>query len=341
MIELPDDIINYHILPSLYSNDILSCYKGNAETGMLVLKDEWVNLNCENLNEYKSKMLKLLSLESQIRDIIQLSKVNKLLKSMVKNPLNLTFTQKINFAKNSLKNTIVFTTRIKKKLIYKIANRMKESNLYPLEEQARLTYNSNVKLTRLMLFKEMVSKFQPKPCHYAKEECLFCHKPLPLYFPSVRKHWIRSYKDKYNPKALLNSVCSIICLHRNPGIFKCALCSKTCHLGSCIEHTYKSCGFITMKVNPITAEANIPRYVNIMYESKFVCSNKCKSSLDKNQRRLNDKYVIMRDDNIDEIFGYIINEEIINKLLEENVIYETSIILLNPNMEDFIELFEN
>jgi len=182
----------------------------------------------------------------------------------------------------------------------------------------------------------MKEKFEPKPCHFSNDTCLNCDGILPIYFPSVRKNWKRSIEEGYNPHFLLKRTCSRKCYNKLSSKFICTKCEKKCHPGTDIYHKYTGCSFTLMLTNPNTAETSSPRYITSSYTSKFVCSVKCLKKITDFHNEFNNKNVLLRVNEIPDVYGFIIDTDILNDLQETRYIVRDIVRVLNPQAEEFI-----
>jgi hypothetical protein len=316
------DILKFCILPYLYKDNILTeHFKGNPETGYLELRDSW------NANH--------LSIISQLKNISQLRGLNKDYRYLTKHPFDISFKDKLNFAKDSLRDEIL-SSRIRKKITYKIANKIKPKNTGVVIEGVWNEFQKKVKYSKILLGQEMKEKFEPKPYHFSNDTCLNCDGFLPIYTPSVRKHWKRSINDGFNPHYLLKRTCSKKCYNKLPSKFICTKCEKKCHPGTDIHHKYKECGFTMMLINPDTAETSPPKYILSGYTTDFVCSMSCLKKIHNFHNEFNSRNVLIRANEIPDVYGFVIDTDILTELQDSAYIVKDIVRVLNPQVEEFI-----
>lgn len=319
---LPTDIISFCILPNLYNKNILKEYfKGDPESGYLHLKNAWDAPH--------------LSIVNQLQNVNELSKVNVELSVLAKHPFDISFKDKLVFAKDSISN-IDFTSKIRKKIVYKIANRINPKNTSKVIEIIHSEYQKKIKYNRLLLHCEMKNNFEPIPYHFSNDTCLHCYGLLPIYYPSIRKNWRRSLEEGYNPHFLRKQVCSRKCYVKSSSKFICAKCSKKCKPGTDFRHNYKGCSFTLILVNPNTAESSPPKYITSSYDSEFTCSSKCLKNIRNFHTEFDSKNILINSDVIPTVYGFIIDDSILTELRESRYITKDIVRILNPNVEDFI-----
>jgi len=317
---LPIDIIKYCILPNLYDKNILDHFKGDPETGFLVLKDPW---NAPHLN-----------LISQFKNIMECSKVNVEMSQLVKHPFDMSFNDKIKFARLAVSD-VSQAGKLRKKLAYKIANRIKIKNTDKTIEMIENEFYKKVKYNKFGLIKEMKEKFEPIPYNYSNDVCLNCYGQMPLYSPSIRKYWKRSIQEGFKPHQILKRFCSKRCHKQSVAEFKCSKCDKGCRPGTDIKHCFKDCIFRMFLCNTQTGAVSIPKDFKSAYPTEFVCSMKCKARLNEFQNEFNQKNVLIRSDTIETIYGFVIDQNIIDELLTARYIVRESLSILNPNAAEF------
>jgi hypothetical protein len=319
---LPTDIISFCILPNLYKSNLLNeHFTGDPETGYLHLKNAWDAPH--------------LSIINQLQNISELRKVNVELSRLVKHPFELSFRDKLDFAKASIAN-IDFTSKIRRKIIYKIANRIKPKNTNKVIEIIHSDYHKKIKYNKLLLHQEMKNKFEPKPYNFSNDTCLFCYGILPAYYPSIRKNWNRCVAEGYNPHYLRKRVCSRRCYKKSLSQFICAKCAKNCKPGTDFQHEYDSCSFTLMLINPETAETSPPKYITSSYSSAFTCSIECLGKIKQFHKEFDNKNVLIRSAIIPIVYGFVIDNDILTELQGSSYITKDVVRILNPDVEDFI-----
>jgi hypothetical protein len=315
------DILKFCILPHLYKDGLLTeHFKGNPESGYLELKDAW---NAPHLN-----------IISQLKNISELRGVNKNFRYLTSHPFDIPFKEKLNFAKASTENEFL-SNRIRKKIIYKIANKIKPKNTGIVIENIWSDYQRKVKYNRILLHQEMKEKFEPKPYHFSNDTCLYCDGWLPIYSPSIRKNWTRSISEGFVPHFLLKRTCSRRCYKKLEPKFICTKCSKKCSPGTDFRHGNQECAFTMMLLNPDTAEVSVPKYVSSKYTTEFVCSMKCLQKIRDFHLEFNTRNVIIRATEIPEVYGFVIDADILNEIVDNNYIVKDIVRILNPEADDF------
>jgi hypothetical protein len=318
---LPIDIISFCILPNLYTKNILKDYfKGDPETGHLCLKDAWDAPH--------------LSIINQLKNIKELSKVNVELSTLVKHPFDINFKEKLDFARQSITD-IVFTNRIRKKIIYKIANRIKPKNVDKIIEIIECDFQKRIKYNKILLHQEMKEKFEPRPYHFSNDNCLNCFGVLPLYYPSIRKNWNRCIKDGYNPHFIRKRFCSKRCCKKSLSNFTCAKCEKKCIPGTDFKHNHIACSFTLMLVNPETSESSEPKYIASAYSSDFTCSMKCMAKINDFHKEFDGKNILIRSNIIPIVYGFVIDNDTLAELQGTTYVTKDIVRILNPQAEEF------
>ena len=318
---LPIDIIKHCILPNLYDKDILKHFKGDPETGYLTLKDPW---NAPHLN-----------LITQFKNIMACRGVNTEMRMLVKHPFEMSFNDKIKFARSSLPH-ISSCGKLRKKLAYKIANRMKIKNTGITIDMISNEFSKKVKYNQYMLIQEMKDKFEPSPYHYSNDVCLTCFGQLPYYSPSIRKYWTRAKKEGYTPHQILKRYCSRKCQKKCTRVFKCAKCEKNCRPGTDIKHGIENCIFNIILCNPENGAVSIPKNFSCPYSTEFACSKECKLKLEDFHNEFHHKNVLIRTEEIPQIYGFIIDANTIEELHQTRYVVRENLMILNPNIEEFI-----
>jgi hypothetical protein len=318
--ELPLDVIEYILLPCLYDKDILKYFIGDPETGNLVLKD---GLDSPHLH-----------IESQLHNIMELTKVSTKLGYTATNPLDMSFTDKIKFGKISLL-TYPASSNLKRKLIYKIANKIKPSNTIKLYQTVRKSYDDKIRVLKYMVIQDIkVSK--QRRFNFGNIKCLGCEGDLPLYQPSIKKYWTRAIKDGYDPRHLLKQVCSRGCLKKSKIYSVCACCHKQCAPGTELHHCLDILKYSTVSVNPETRESSSVKKIEYEYISNRLCSDKCNKALHRNYNSLNNKYLIINNQHIENPIGFVANQTILRDLTGSLYTLSLSITILNPNAPEFV-----
>lgn len=317
---LPIDIIKYCILPNLYDKNILSHFKGDPETGFLVLKDPW---NAPHL-----------SLINQLKNITECSNINVEMSQLVKHPFDMSFTDKIKFARLSV-SQVSQVGKLRKKLAYKIANRIKVKNTDKTIEMIEDEFYKKVRYFKFELIKEIKEKFEPTPFHYSNDVCLNCYGQMPLYSPSIRKYWKRAIQEGFKPHQILKRYCSKRCHKQSIITFKCSKCEKCCRPGTDIKHNLPDCVFRMFLCDAVTGAVSEPKDFKSAYPTEFVCSMKCKAKINDFHNEFHHKNVLVRSDIIPEIYGFVIDQRILNELLETRYIVRETLSILNPNIEEF------
>ena len=313
----PLDILEYVIFPYLFEKDILKYFVGDPESGDLVLKDV---INAPHLN-----------IESQLYNIMKLSQVYK---DTLKNPLDMSFTDKINFAKKSIGNYPA-SSRIKRKLVYKIANRIKPSNTIRLYNTVRNTYDNKVKCLKNIYLQD-IRNMEPRHFNFGNIQCLGCNKLLPLYQPSVKKNWTRAISEGYEPMHLLKQACSKKCMKKCSMDTICACCYMKCKPGTEFYHKLNTLQYSVFSANPITRETSGVKQVEHRYVSSRLCSKMCYKIIHTEHYTLSNKYFIIRNIDIISPIGFLVNEEILQELNNNIYTIRSSVVILNPNAPEFV-----
>jgi hypothetical protein len=316
----PLDVLQHLIFPNLFDRDILKYFKGDPETGNLILKD---GINAPHL-----------SIESQLYNIIQLRKTSHNFRACAPNPLAMSFTDKIKFAKQSLANYPT-SSKIKRKLVYKIANRIKPCNLYKLYLYVKNSYDNKMRILKRIVLDDII-KTRPVRFNFGNINCLGCDKDLPLYQPSIKENWERAIVDGYDPKYLLKQTCSSECLKKCQTKTLCSWCHKRCKPGTEFWHSLSKLNYSSLYVNPQTREASAIKKVEHNYISNRLCSRQCQKIINREHNTLCDKYFIVRNLNIENPSGFLVNNEIIQDLTNNLYTIQVSATILNPNAPDFV-----
>lgn len=318
--ELPLDVIEYILLPCLYEKDILKYFIGEPETGNLILKD---GLDSPHLH-----------IESQLHNIIELSKVSNKIGYTTTNPLEMNFTDKIKFGKMSLL-TYPASSTLRRKLVYKIANKIKPSNIIRLYQGVKKSYDDKIRVLKYMVIQD-IKNIKPRRFNFGNIKCLGCMENLPLYQPSIKKHWTRAIKDGYEPRHLLKQVCSRKCLKKSKIDSVCACCHRQCAPGTELHHCLDVLKYSTVSVNPETRESSPVRKIEHEYISNRLCSEKCNKVLHRNYNSLNNKYLIINNQHIENPVGFLTNQTILRELVGSLYTFSLNITILNPNAPEFI-----
>jgi hypothetical protein len=91
-----------------------------------------------------------------------------------------------------------------------------------------------------------------------------------------------------------------------------------------------------MLVNPDTAETSSPRYIMSAYTSNFTCSIKCLRKINDFHNEFNNKNVLMRINEIPDVYGFIVDNDILNELRNTTYIARSVVRVLNPQADEFI-----
>lgn len=322
MLPLPDDILKYVIQPMLYRKNIIFDYfTGDPASGYPILKDAW---DAPHLNV--------------IRQLIDAVQTNKVDGKSFPHPLILSNKEKIDFAKDSLKFSgwDSYDKRLRRKLLHKIVNRLKPKSLPKIIELIENNYMDKVRYNMHSVLDQLKDKRQIKPYNFSNDVCLHCNGRLPFYTASIRKYWKRAIEEGFNPHFLRKRVCSRKCERANLNPFYCANCLKPCRPGTdfYIENG-DNMAFYIVQFNPQTREATIPIRTFSPCLTNFGCSKECYVKLIYFYKMINNMYIIIRNTELVDGVGFLLDESIIQEIEENGFIIRPSLIVMNPMAQEF------
>jgi hypothetical protein len=152
-------------------------------------------------------------------------------------------------------------------------------------------------------------KFEPTRFNFSNDVCRICCVNLPLYWPSVRKYWIRSIREGFSPRALLKGCCSNRCLRRCKQIpqdsFECIYCASVSDFRKnyiCNRDT------ISFKLRMVRIfggnriQLGHSYKIQEVFANDRLCSRFCKIKFEKRNEILNESDILVKTDILDSVY---------------------------------------